>query len=147
MDYHIEEGSFTVPDGAQDRSINLLILNHGPGGLTLVVTRDQLQEGENLDTFLTRQLRTMASQVKHFQQQDRCEVHLGAAQLPGLQVSTSFRQNGSSIHQRQTVASLGGVAVLLFTLSCASPLTTQQQAYAEVLLASFRASPASLDQP
>lgn len=137
MHYQINEGAFTIPDSSQDRSVNMLVLNHGPGGLTLVVTRDQLQEGEQLDGMLTRQLRTLGTQVKAFRQQDREQVEVGSARLPALRVATSFKQNNASIHQQQTMVQLGGNAVLVFTLTCSSPLTAEQQAYGQQLLDSF----------
>lgn len=137
MDYYINEGSFHIPEQAQDRSVNMLVLNHGPGGLTLVVTRDRLQEGEGLDGFLARQLRTLASQVKGFRQQDAVALAVGPAQLPALRVATSFKQNQASIHQLQTAIVLGGDAVLVMTLSCSSPLNAEQMAYAQQLLDSF----------
>ena len=91
MHYQINEGSFTVPEQAQDRSVNMLLLNFGPGGMTLVVTRDELPEGEGLDAFLSRQLRTLGSQVKNFKQQERTELSVGSAHLPALQVAISFK--------------------------------------------------------
>lgn len=141
MNYHINEGTFVIPEQAQDRSVNMLVLNHGPGGLTLVVTRDVVQEGEQLDAFLKRQLRTLSSQVKQFRQQELASVSVGAAQLPGVQVATSFKQNNASIYQLQTAIALAGGAVLVLTLSCSSPLTPEQAAYAQQLLDSF--TPAS----
>jgi len=140
MDYHINEGSFRIPDQAQDRSVNMLLLNHGPGGLTLVVTRDRLQEGEQLDGFLTRQLRTLASQVKQFRQQEAAPVSVGSAQLPALRIASSFKQNNATVHQLQTAILTGG-AVLVLTLTCAAPLTAEQSAYAQQMLDSF--TPAS----
>lgn len=137
MDYQINEGNFTLPASATDRSVNMLVLNLGPGGLTLVVTRDQVQEGEDLDGFLTRQLRTLASQVKSFKQQERIALTVGAAGLQGLQVASSFKQNNASIHQRQSVVRLAGSAVLVLTLTCAAPLSAEQNAYAQQLLDSF----------
>ena len=141
MNYQINEGTFVIPEQTQDRSVNMLVLNHGPGGLTLVVTRDVVQEGEQLDAFLNRQLRTLSSQVKHFKQQELASVSVGVAQLPGVQVATSFKQNNASIYQLQTAIALGAGAVLVLTLSCSSPLTAEQAAYARQLLDSF--TPAS----
>jgi hypothetical protein len=137
MDYHINEGSFRIPAQTQDRSVNMLVLNHGPGGLTLVVTRDRLQEGEQLDGFLTRQLRTLASQVKQLRQQEPVSLSVGPAALPALRLATSFKQNNATLHQLQTAVLLGDGAVLVLTLSCASPLTAEQTAYAQELLDSF----------
>lgn len=144
MDYRIHEGSFVIPDQASDRSVNMLVLNHGPGGLTLVVMRDQLQEGEQLEAFVTRQLRTIASQVKQFRQQAPESLVVGTAQLPALRVATSFKQNNASVHQLQTAILLGGERVLVMTLSCASPLSAEQAAYAGQLLDSF--TPAPIDR-
>lgn len=137
MDYHINEGSFVIPEQAQDRSVNMLVLNHGPGGLTLVVTRDQLQAGEELPAFLTRQLRTLSSQVKNFRQQEPEPLAVGTAQLPALRVATSFKQNNATVHQLQTAVLLGANAVLVLTLTCAAPLTAEQAAYGQQLLDSF----------
>ncbi|NHZ93424.1 DUF1795 domain-containing protein [Massilia sp. CCM 8733] len=130
MNYHINEGSFTIPASAQDRSVNMLLLNLGPGGLTLVATRDVMQEGEDLDGLISRQLRTLASQVKGFKQQDRVALTVGSAQLPALQIATSFKQNGAGMHQRQTAIQLGAGAVLVLTMTCSSPLNAEQDAYA-----------------
>lgn len=137
MDYHINEGSFRIPDQAQDRSVNMLLLNHGPGGLTLVVTRDRLQEGEQLDGFLTRQMRTLASQVKQFRQQEAVPLTVGSARLPALRVATSFKQNNATVHQLQTAIETGGGPVLVLTLTCAAPLTAEQGDYAQQMLDSF----------
>jgi hypothetical protein len=137
MDYQINEGSFHIPDQAQDRSVNMLVLNHGPGGLTLVVTRDQLQAGEQLEGFLRRQLRTLSSQVKGFKQQDLETLSVGPAALTALRIATSFKQNNATVHQLQTAFLLGGDAVLVLTLSSSSPLTAEQNAYAQALLDSF----------
>lgn len=137
MNYHINEGSFALPPQSQDRSVNMLVLNFGPGGLTLVVTRDLAQEGEPLEAMLRRQLRTLGTQVKQFKQGEPLALQVGPAQLPAVQVATSFKQNNASVHQLQTMVALPAKAVLVFTLTCASPLTSEQQAYAAQLLASF----------
>ncbi|RFP15506.1 DUF1795 domain-containing protein [Duganella sp. BJB488] len=108
MNYQINEGSFALPPQAQDRSVNMLVLNHGPGGLTLVVSRDMAQDGEALDAMLRRQLRTLGSQVKNFKQQDPIAVQVGEARLSALQVSTSFKQNNATVYQLQTMVALGG---------------------------------------
>jgi hypothetical protein len=137
MNYQINEGSFALPPESQDRSVNMLVLNFGPGGLTLVVSRDVAPDGETLDAMLRRQLRTLGSQVKNFKQQEPVAVEVGAARLPGLQVSTSFKQNNATVHQLQTMVALANKAVLVFTLTCASPLTQAQAAYGQQMLDSF----------
>lgn len=137
MKYHIQEGAFTLPPQAQDRSVNMLVLNHGPGGLTLVVTRDVVQEGEALDAMLRRQLRTLGTQVKQMKQQEPIAVQVGPAALPGFQVAVSFKQNNATVHQLTTMVALEGQAVLVLTITCAAPLTSEQTAYVQEMLDSF----------
>ena len=137
MKYHINEGSFILPATAQDRSVNMLVLNYGPGGLSLVVTREPAQQDEELDGILTRQLRTLSTQIKELKQQTRREVLVGQAQLPGLQIATTFKQNNARMHQLQTVFKPAPETVLVLSLTCAAPLTEEQNAYAGQLLASF----------
>lgn len=140
MSYQINEGSFVLPAQAQDRSVNMLVLNFGPGGLTLVVSRDLAEAGEPLDAMLRRQLRTLGSQVKQLKHSEPLALQVGPARLPGFQVSTTFKQNNASVHQLQTMVALGEQAVLVFTLTCAAPLTAEQSAYARQLLDSFTPS-------
>lgn len=137
MQYQIHEGTFALPAQAQDRSVNMLILNHGPGGLTLVVTRDIVQEGEELDAMLRRQLRTLGTQVKQLKQQEPVALQVGTAALPAYQIALSFKQNNASVHQLQTMVALPGKAVLVFTITCAAPLNAEQSAWAQQMLDSF----------
>lgn len=146
MQYHINEGSFQLPPDAQDRSVNMVILNAGPGGFTLVVTRDQLEEGEALDEIMQRQIRTLGLQVKQLKQQDSIAVVVGATQLQGLQVGITFKQNNATVHQLQTMVALADNKVLVFTLTSAAPLTPDQRVIAQQMLASF-VPPPSITSP
>ena len=137
MNYQIQEGIFTVPAQAQDRSVNMLVLNYGPGGLTLVVTRDLMQEGETLDGMLRRQLRTLGTQVKQLKHQEPAALQVGPASLSALQIAVTFKQNNATVHQLQTMVALRGKAVLVFTITCAAPLNAEQAAYAQQMLDSF----------
>ena len=55
MHYAIHEGTFELPDAALDRTVNILMMNAGPGGLNLVIARGRLRDGENLDAFVARE--------------------------------------------------------------------------------------------
>lgn len=140
MKYQINEGSFALAPQAQDRSVHMLVLNLGPGGLTLVVTRDVAEQGEALDAMLRRQLRTLGTQVKQLKHSEPLALQVGPARLPAFQVSTTFKQNNASVHQLQTMVALNDQAVLVFTLTCAAPLNSEQAAYARQVLDSFTPS-------
>ena len=45
MHYAIHEGTFELPDAALDRTVNILMMNAGPGGLNLVIARGRLRDG------------------------------------------------------------------------------------------------------
>lgn len=137
MKYTINEGVFDIPEAANDRSVNMLVLNLGPNGLTLVVSRDVLPAQEDLMVVLRRQLRVLASQVKSFTQRNIEEVEVGACRLRGLQVSCNFKQNGATVHQLQTMVLLDATGILTFTLTSASVLTEEQRAYAGQMLSTF----------
>ena len=44
MHYAIHEGTFDLPDAALDRTVNILMMNVGPGGLNLVISRGALRD-------------------------------------------------------------------------------------------------------
>ncbi|CAN7171094.1 DUF1795 domain-containing protein [Trinickia sp. LjRoot230] len=153
MQYTLQEGSFVLPDAAADRTVNMLLLNTGPGALNLVVSRDKLRDGENLDAFIERQWTTAARQVSDLKEVARRPVFVGRKELHGVQIDSTMEQEGRTFHQSQTIFQLGADGrMLVMTLTCASPLTDEQQAAVKQMLDSFVPRPpesaaASADSP
>ncbi|MFY0582864.1 DcrB-related protein [Cystobacter fuscus] len=137
MKYIFNEGAFEIPASAQDRTVNVLILSDAPAGLSLVVNRDQFEPGEDFEGFIKRQLHTISRQVKQFQEHARRGVKIGSSQLAGMQLDTSFKQNGQAFHQQQTVFQIPNGKVLVATLTSAIPLTQEHRALSQRMLDSF----------
>jgi len=137
MRYNLNEGTFELPKNTQDRTVNVLILSDAPAGLSLVVNRDRLEPGENFEGFIKRQLHTVSRQVRQFQEHARRNVKVGASQLTGLQLDSSFKQNGQTFHQLQTVFQLPSGLILVTTLTSAIPLTQEHRTLAQRILDSF----------
>ncbi|RKP46384.1 DcrB-related protein [Trinickia fusca] len=137
MDYAINEGTFTIPDSAIDRTVNMVLLNFGPGGLSLVVSRDTLLDEESEEAFITRQVTAASRQVGEFTEHARRAVSVGAAQRPGTQLEYTFESNGATFHQLQTVFRVDDVRMLVLTVTCASPLEDEQRVMAQQMIESF----------
>lgn len=141
MKYILNEGAFEIPDSTQDRTVNVLILSEAPAGLSLVVNRDRLEPGEDFEGFIKRQLNNVSRQVKQFQEHGRRSVKIGASQLVGVQLDTSFKQNSQTFHQQQTVFQIPSGLILVTTLTSAIPLTQEHRALAQRMLDSFVPTP------
>ncbi|PMS35432.1 hypothetical protein B0G57_105163 [Trinickia symbiotica] len=137
MDYAINEGTFTLPDTAIDRTVNAILVNLGPGGLSLVVSREPLQVEESEEAFIDRQLKAAARQVPSFKEVARRAVTVGVEKLPGTQIDLVLEQSGATLHQLQTVFRVGGDRMVVMTLTCAKPLDAEQIAFAQQMLDSF----------
>jgi hypothetical protein len=137
MHYAIHEGSFVLPDTALDRTVNILMLNDGPGGLNLVISRGRLREDENLDAFIAREWALAAREAPQLTERSRATWVVGGR--TGVQIEATHEQEGRLRHQIQTVfPSDDSGRVLVMTLTSAAPFTEEQRAMAARMLDSFQ---------
>lgn len=137
MHYAIHEGTFVLPDAALDRTVNILMMNVGPGGLNLVISRGVLRDGENVDAFIAREWELATREAPQLVEQSRQAVTVGGR--PGVQIDATHEQNGKLRHQIQTVFPADDAGhMLVMTLTCASPFTDEQRALAEQMLTTFK---------
>jgi hypothetical protein len=136
MYYAIHEGTFVLPDAALDRTVNMLMLNQGPGGFNLVISRGRLREGEDLDAFIAREWGLATREAPKLTERSREAVTVGGR--TGIQIEATQEQDGKLRHQLQSVfpADDNG-SVLVMTLTCASPLSEERRATADRMLDSF----------
>lgn len=67
MDYQLQEGSITLPEGFQDRTVNMFILGNSiPAPLNITVSRDNLLSGEDLGAYIERQVKLIASKLRGY---------------------------------------------------------------------------------
>lgn len=137
MHYAIHEGTFVLPDAALDRTVNMLIMNVGPGGLNLVISRGRLRDGETVDKFIAREWELATREYPQLVEQARQAVTVGGR--PGVRIEATHAQEDQLKHQMQTVFPVGDAGQMLaMTLTCASPFTDEQRALAEQMLTSFQ---------
>ncbi|KVU93436.1 hypothetical protein WK76_00105 [Burkholderia ubonensis] len=142
MHYAIHEGTFALPDTALDRTVNMLFLPIGPGGLSLVVSRGQLRDGELIDAFVDREWALASRTAKDLTVQDRKSVTVGQMECPGVQTESTHEQDGRTFHQQQTAFRLDDAGrVIVMTLTSSAPLTDEQRELATRMLDSFQPRP------
>ncbi|WP_027819192.1 DcrB-related protein [Paraburkholderia bannensis] len=149
MHYAIHEGSFVLPDTALDRTVNILMLNDGPGGLNLVISRGRLREDENLDAFIAREWALATREAPQLTERLRTAVTVGGR--AGVQIEATHEQDGRLRHQVQTVfPSDDSGRVLVMTLTSATPFTDEQRAMAARMIDSYQprvARPTLIESP
>ncbi|CAB5723514.1 Uncharacterized conserved protein [Delftia tsuruhatensis] len=138
MKYTCNEASFELPDELIDRSVHMLMSPDGTG-VSYVITRDRLLEGEALEGFVSRQLKDLSRQSSKFREISRSPAQWGqrAPHAMGLQIETSFRQQGRDVFQRQAVVQLPDTPrVLILTANAFKPFTEHELAQWHKALAS-----------
>ncbi|WP_284407227.1 MULTISPECIES: DcrB-related protein [unclassified Acidovorax] len=140
MQFHIQEGTFELPAGLQDNSMNMLMTGTSGLDLSLIVTRDRLDAGESYGAFMERQIKSVTLQVKDFEVTERHEQKSAAQdELIGLEVSQKFKQNGQWVYQRQRSWLLPDkVRVLVLTAASVAPITDTQMQRWKTICASFQ---------
>ncbi|WP_225776132.1 DcrB-related protein [Pseudomonas sp. Marseille-Q5115] len=139
MDYHCQEGSFSLPEGFQDRTVNMFVLGASvPGPLSITLSRDTHLQGEDLADYLMRQLKQLAAKLPGYTVLEQREVVLGvAAPVAGLQIDAYYLNSKRPIHQRQAAFFTGCGRVLVFACTSQADFTAQQRCEWDQLLASF----------
>jgi hypothetical protein len=129
MQFHINEGSFNLPEGLQDNSMNMLLTGTSDLGLSLIVTRDRLEAGEKFDGFMDRQLKALGQQVTALEITER-HAHAPPPknETTMLELVLQFKQNGQLLYQRQRSWLLPDEKrVLVLTGASAAPITDAQK--------------------
>lgn len=140
MQFHINEGSFTLPDGLRDNSMNMLLTGHSGLDLSLIITRDRLEPGESFEAFVDRQVKAVTLQVSKFSIQERhAQKAPDRDETVAVEFAQQFTQNGQVIHQRQRSWLLPDRAsVLVLTAASTAPITDAQKKAWLTICASFQ---------
>ncbi|TDV58952.1 DcrB-related protein [Pseudomonas sp. LP_7_YM] len=139
MDYHLQEGSFTLPDGFQDRTVNMFVFgNTVPGPLSLTLSRDTHLPGEDITAYLKRQLKLLASKLRGYTVLEQKVASLSTSQpIPGLQIEAYYLNEKKPIYQRQAAFIIAPGRVLVFACTSQTDFTAQQDQNWTDVLASF----------
>lgn len=140
MQFHIQEGSFILPEGLQDNSMNMLVTGRSGLDMSLIMTRDRLQPGETFDMFVERQIKAVTLQVSKFEVQERhAQKAPQTDETVAVELAQQFKQNGQVIYQRQRTWLLPDRAsVLVLTAASVAPITQAQKQAWLAICSSFQ---------
>jgi hypothetical protein len=148
MEYHCQEGRFKLPEGFQDRTVNMFVPgNSVPGPLSITLARDTHLPGEDLAGYLGRQLRMLDAKLRGYTVVEQREVSLcAAAPVAGVEIEACYLSDKRPIHQRQAAFIIGPGRVLVFACTSQADFTAEQRRDWADLLASFVLTDPRLDQ-
>lgn len=136
LPYHINEAELDLPDEWSDKSVN--IFSSGASAkapLTLVISRDEMKEGQELADFADEKLAELSPQLSQFKLIDKRQVEVAGD--VALDAEFTWRSNQGLMHQRQTYVCLGR-RVLVFTATAPRELREQHRREVDAVLASLK---------
>ncbi len=132
---HIDEMSFELPDGWEDKTLN--VFADGPEGksvFNVVVSRDDL-DGEELPAFIDGQLASLVRSQPHYSVMGKRATTAGG--LPAVESKLRMRTKVAVIYQRQVAVAYYG-RVLMFTAASPMRLSSQCDAYLSAMMQSVK---------
>ena len=134
--YRINEGSFELPDGYVDQTLNVFPNSSAvPADFSVVVSRDTPLVGENLQAYFERQMKQLPSSLPGLKVLRRGELTLGGQRA--MEVEYTWVSKGMKMHQRQATLLVGGT-VLNVTASALDNSYQKFDAQFREILNSFR---------
>ncbi|WP_130908508.1 DUF1795 domain-containing protein [Pseudomonas sp. Sample_16] len=140
MDYQLQEGSITLPEGFQDRTVNMFVLGNSiPAPLNITLSRDNMLPAEDLKAYIERQVKLIAAKLRGYTLLSKKAAALSGVQpFSGIQVDAYYMNDGRPVYQRQAAFEIEPGRILVFsTTSQADFSVTQNQNWLQ-LLASFK---------
>lgn len=140
MDYELQEGGISLPQGFQDRSVNMFVLGASvPAPLSITVSRDTLLPDEQLDPYVERQVKMLGSKLRGYTVFGQKAVSLSTtAPIAGIQIDAYYTNDGRPFYQRQAAFLIEPGRTLIFSTTAQADFSPEQNKDWDHLLASFR---------
>lgn len=140
MEYHLQEGTLTLADGFQDRTVNMFVLGSSiPAPLSITLSRDDTLPGETLTAYVDRQVKLIAAKLRGHTLLGRKPATLSINEpLEGIQVDAYYLNDGRPLYQRQAAFEVAPGRILVFSTTSQSDFSKRQDQDWLALLASFR---------
>lgn len=140
MDYQLQEGSIILPEGFQDRTVNMFVLGTTiPAPLNVTVSRDNMLPAEDLNTYIDRQIKLIASKLRGYTSLGKKPATLSAQQpLAGIQIDGYYMDGGRPYYQRQAGFEIQPGRILVFSTTSQTDFSAAQTESWLQLLASFQ---------
>jgi hypothetical protein len=121
--YHINEGTFDLPDDWTDRSMNIFTPDESENPeWNIVVSRDKLAADVTLTGYLDNQLSEMPKALPRFRLISNEEVVIN--DVPAREVVSTWIGDGGTVRQKQVVFVINGKS-LVFTFTVLERLFSQ----------------------
>lgn len=139
MDYELQEGSISLPEGFDDRTVNMFVLGASvPAPLSITISRDTLLPDEALQAYVDRQIKMLTSKLRGYTRLDNKAVTLSAtAPIPGIQIDAYYMNQGRPLYQRQAAFLISPGRALIFSTTAQADFSPRQSEDWDNLLASF----------
>ncbi|WP_062387693.1 DcrB-related protein [Pseudomonas abietaniphila] len=140
MDYQLQEGSIVLPEGFQDRTVNMFVLgNTIPAPLNVTVSRDNMLPAEDLKAYIDRQVKLIASKLRGYTLLGKKSATLSTEQpIAGIQVDAYYMNEGRPVYQRQAAFEIESGRILVFSTTSQADFGASQNENWLRLLASFQ---------
>lgn len=135
--YQANDFVVSLPEGLKDKTINVFSLtDEGPSEVGIVVVRDKLRRGEDLDGLLDRQLELIMQRMPLFRLLRREAITVD--RQPARLTDCIWHPPDGQTFQRQVAVVAKGGGVLLASVTCKDSLSPKAESMFTDFLASFR---------
>lgn len=136
--YHIQEGTFEIPDGFADRTINSFVLGApGKSQFNFSISRDDPYPNESIEDYVIRQAEILKKNIKGYKLLYQHACLLGG-KSEGIEIYGSWREGQQMIYQRQAAFFSAEKYIIIFSATSAKEFNEQTDKYWQEWLASFR---------
>ena len=133
--YHINEGTFDLPDDWADRSMNIFTPDESENPeWNIVISRDKLESGETLDEYLNKQLEEMPKALPRFRVETNEEISVN--NYPARRVVSTWIGEKGTLRQKQIVFVKDNKS-LVFTFTVLERLYRKYESVLDEFIASF----------
>lgn len=123
--YRINEGTIDLPQGWQDRTINVVSSSLTGPGATLTITRDDMPWGMGFGEYIDDQGKQAAQALKDFTVLGRRDLIVD--KLPAIEIECRWVAAQGRVHQLITTVQ-DGQKVLVLTASIGGEMSENQKA-------------------
>ncbi|VVO61852.1 hypothetical protein PS838_00834 [Pseudomonas fluorescens] len=140
MDYQLQEGSIVLPEGFQDRTVNMFVLGNSiPAPLNITISRDNMLPAEDLKTYIERQVKLIAAKLRGYTLLSKKPATLSSEQpRSGIQLDAYYMNDGRPVYQRQAAFEIEQGRILVFSTTSQADFSATQNENWLQLLTSFQ---------
>ncbi|MCC6552356.1 MAG: DUF1795 domain-containing protein [Polyangiaceae bacterium] len=137
--FHANEFIAVLPDGLKDKTVNIFSLtDEGPSDLGVVVARDKLGKGEDLDAYAARQFQAVSQRLPIYRLLKREDLKIDGQ--PAMSMDCTWQGPEGKMFQRQVLihAKPAGVVLAISATTRGDRFEARWEAMFKEFLENFR---------